>query len=89
MKRETVGDIMTPEEFFEYIGEARFYRCQGKRRLNLIREQYTAYVAAYRVSSFYEAYALSIGEGNSHSAIMRGLKDRDAGKPMVSVPGLL
>ena len=79
---------MSAEEFLEYIGEARFYRCKGKQRQSLARRQYAAYVRAFRVASFSEAYRLHLDTAN-HAATQKGLSDRDHGRPMAVVTEFL
>lgn len=80
---------MTQEQFFEYIGEAQsFYRLKGKALTTKARQRYAAYVNAYRVKSFLEAYYLSLDSANRHAAA-RGLADRDGGRPMLLVQDLL
>lgn len=75
---------MTPEEFLEYIGEAKLLSRKGKGRLAIARNRYRAYRLAHRVQGFAAAYYLHLN-GSNHYGIIKGLRDRDEGKPVVLV----
>ncbi len=79
---------MNGEEFLTYIGESNVF-AKGKSRTNLIKERYLNYIKAYQVKTYLEAFWLHMHSGPSWPAAVRGLNDKDLGRPMVSVPELL
>lgn len=78
---------MTVEEFLRYIGAAPGNGTK-KQRLAIARAKYAVYVKAYRVETFLEAFRLGSVRWD-YRAARRGLQDRDEGRKMVEVPGLM
>lgn len=84
---------MTADEFVEYLGalHARGFReskMKGKARTNWMLARYQAYIAGYRVKTYVEAFYLN-GRTHPYEGVIRGLRDKDAGLPIVLCPELM
>lgn len=79
---------MDAEEFLGYVGQAYYYRDKGTARLNRARRHYKAYASAYCAKSMAELVGLGF-DRVTRLTVLKAAEDRDAGRPMVSVPELL
>jgi predicted lipid-binding transport protein (Tim44 family) len=77
---------MTADEFLHHISKDIGYRDKGKARLNRARQHYAMYVKAYRAATLEELLHVY---HTDWAAARAAARDRDEGRPMVSVPELL
>lgn len=79
---------MTADQFLQYVGTDPGNGTTKQQRLAIAKAKYAAYLKAYKVKTFLEAFRMGSVRWD-YRAARCGLRDRDEGRRMVEVPELV